>query len=98
MSNILKNSLLIGSGFAGGLIAGCFLSRVSEKEKLQHMIERVEKRLEELNQRSLAMKLKSAEQLQEIRDKLRKELSNPVPDLYKATESLTLEESDLADV
>ncbi len=98
MSNILKNTLLIGSGFASGLVVGCFLTPKSEKERIQQLLERVEASLDELNQKSLNVRVKSGEQLHAIRDKIRKELSSPIPDLYKATEPLTLDIDDLGDV
>jgi hypothetical protein len=42
--------------------------------------------------------MKGNESFQKFRSAVNRELRQPIPDLYKATESLSLDESDLVDV
>lgn len=98
MSNIIKNTLLIGSGFAGGVIAGYLIYPVSKKQRINELLNRAETALDGMNEKSLKLKLKGNESIRKFRSAVNKELRQPIPDLYKATESLSLDESDLVDV
>jgi hypothetical protein len=98
MSHILKNSLLIGSGFATGVIAGYLIYPVSKKQRINELLNRAEAAIDGLNEKSLRLKLKGNESFQKFRSTVNRELRQPIPDLYKATESLSLDESDLVDV
>lgn len=89
--NIVKQSLLIGSGFAGGFLAGFVLSSCKETEAIREQWKKAESAMAKVNS---IVKERTAK-LREINDLLRKELSHPIPDLYQATESLTLSEEEI---
>ena len=89
--NKCKQTLLIGSGFAGGVLAGILLSSKSAIPALENIADRAEgamhKSSEWVQQRN--------RRLIELSRQLKQELAHPVPDLYRATESFALEEEDL---
>lgn len=82
----LKSSLLFGSGFAGGMLAGWLLSSCKNPEAIQNQKEKAEMAIARIN---LIIK-DGTERLRIINERIKKELSEPIPDLYKATETLSL--------
>lgn len=87
----LKSSLLFSSGFAGGVLAGWIFSSYRNPDLLQDQKERAEAALVRFN----TMMKDRTERLRKLNDRLIRELKHPIPDLYRATESLSLDESDL---
>lgn len=87
----IKSSLLFGSGFAGGLVAGWLLSSYQNADILQAQKEKAEMAIARINS---AVK-EGTERLRDINDRVKREISDPIPDLYRATESLTLDEDEL---
>lgn len=87
----MKSSFLFSSGFAGGLLTGFFISSLkkpdifkNQRQSLEGAISRISQAVKEGNER-----------LKELNNQLKKELSHPIPDLYRATESLSLDEEEL---
>jgi|SRR6056297_2308032 len=97
MKHLVKQSILAGSTFAGGVVAGFLMSsRRSEvqkafdttKEKSKTMVDSV---LNRTNQYSKLGKVR----LNTLKTDLAKNFKDPIPDLYKATESLTIDDLEL---
>lgn len=97
MNNLVKQSILAGSSFAGGVVAGFLmgnrradLQKVfdSTKEKSKVIVDSV---LNRTNQYSELGKVR----LNEFKNDLAKNFKDPIPDLYKATESLTTDDLEL---
>lgn len=88
---IMKQTLLIGSSFAGGLVAGYLLSGNSSKSN----VKRVKKRAgDTFNKTGEWIKSRNHD-LQTFSERVRRELRQPIPDLYRATESLSLSEDEI---
>lgn len=87
----LKSSILIGSGFAGGLLTGWFISSCKNPETFRAQKEKAELAVSRIN----SVIKEQTERLREINGRIKKELSHPIPDLYSATESLSLNEDEL---
>lgn len=90
MKNV-KSSLLFSGGFAGGLLAGWVLSSYKKPDSIKNQKERAEMAIARINR----VVKESAERIREINDRLKHEFSHPIPDLYRATESLSLDENEL---
>lgn len=89
--NKFKQTLLISSGFAGGVLAGILLS---SKSKIP-VLENVTGRAEEAMNKSGEWIQQRNRRLRKLSRQLKEELTHPVPDLYRATESFALDEDDL---
>lgn len=87
----LKSSLLFTSGFAGGLLAGWVISSYNKPDSFRNHKERMELAITRVNR---AVR-EGTERIREINDRLKHEFSHPIPDLYKATELLSLDENEL---
>ena len=83
----LKSSLLFG----GGLATGFLLSSYKNPGFLKRQKKRAEIVVERMNQ----LVKEKTERLREINQRLKNELTHPLPDLYSATESFFLEDDDL---
>ena len=87
----LKSSILFGSGFAGGLFAGWAISCLKDPDSFPAQKEKAEQTVTRIS----AVIKEQTERLREINGRIKKELSDPIPDLYRATESLSLNEDEL---
>ncbi|MDZ7758379.1 hypothetical protein [Rhodohalobacter sp.] len=97
MKHLVKQSILAGGTFAGGVVAGFLMgSRRAEvqkafdstKEKSKIMVDSV---LNRTNRYSELGKVR----LNALKTDLAKNFKDPIPDLYKATESLTIDDLEL---
>ncbi|NBC64758.1 MAG: hypothetical protein GVY07_03710 [Bacteroidetes bacterium] len=88
---IAKNMLLLSSGFAGGFLAGCMISTIQTTDQFQSQRKRVETAIS----RFTRVLNESQERLSEVNIRLKREFRHPIPDLYRATESLSLDENEL---
>lgn len=88
---IAKKMLLLSSGFAGGFLAGYMISSVQTSDQFRSQRKRVETAISRFN-RILS---ESQERLSEVNIRLKREFRHPIPDLYGATESLSLDENEL---
>lgn len=88
---IMKQTLLIGSSFAGGLVAGYLLSGNSSNTN----VERVKKRAGDTFDKTGEWIKNRNHDLQSFSEKVKRELRQPIPDLYRATESLSLSEEEI---
>ena len=88
---MMKQTLLIGSSFASGVIAGYLLSGRSSSAT----VERVRVSAGGTFHKTGDWLRQKNRNLQILSEKIKKELSHPIPDLYLATESLALSEEDL---
>lgn len=97
MNNLVKQSILAGGTFAGGMIAGFLMgSKRTEmlavfdaaKEKSRSAIGSAKSRREQFTETGMA-------RLEYLKGEWGNTFKDPIPDLYKATESLTLDELEL---
>jgi len=97
MNNLVKQSILAGSTFAGGVLAGFLMgSRRSEvqkafdttKEKSKIVVDTVLSRTNHYSKRGKV-------HLNTLKTDFAKNFKDPIPDLYKATESLTVDDLEL---
>lgn len=84
------SGLLIGA--AAGIITG---SRLEKSGTMSRILTEAEELETGLIEKSRALKKAIASGAGELSKILRKNLSTPVPDLYKATESLTMSEGEV---
>lgn len=87
----IKSSFLFSSGFAGGLLAGWILSFYRKPDAFRHQKEQAELAISKIN----GMIKDGTKRLQEINERVKKEFTHPIPDLYRATESFSLDEEEL---
>jgi hypothetical protein len=85
---IMKQTLLIGSSFAGGLVAGYLLSGNSK-------LKSVKKRAGDTFDKTGEWVKNRNHDLQTLSERVKRELRQPIPDLYRATESLSLSEEEI---
>lgn len=88
---ISKQMILISSGFAGGFLAGYLISADHKSYQFQEQKKRVEAAISRFSQ----VLKESQVQLREVNSRIKKEFTHPIPDLYRATESLSLDENEL---
>lgn len=93
MKTVLKNTLIAGSSFTGGLLAGFLLSSKKGDATLQVIQEKISDASQWLSNYGRHAAYRSEANLR----KLSSTLKNPLPDLYSATESFCLNEEDLMD-
>lgn len=91
MKTSIKNTLIAGSSFAGGILTGLLLTAKPGRTDIQTIREMLSK--------NAGRWLDSGEEnLHKITQIFKERVSNPLPDLYSATESFCLDEEDLMDV
>ena len=88
---IAKQIILLSSGFTGGFLAGYLMSSYQTTEHFLEQKERIEAAVSRFSQ----VVRESQERLRIVNSKLKREISDPFPDLYRATESLSLDEQEL---
>lgn len=88
---IAKQVILFSSGFAGGFLAGYMVSAYQKSDQFRAQRKRVELAVSRFNR---ALK-ESQERLHEINKRLKREFRHPIPDLYRATETISLDENEL---
>jgi hypothetical protein len=88
---ISKQILLLSGGIASGFLAGYLTSTyLRPNQFLEH-----KKKIEEAISRFSKVLKESQIRLQEVNRRMKKEIIHPIPDLYRATESLSLDENEL---
>lgn len=87
----IKSSLLFSSGFASGLFAGWIVSSYKNPVALQTQKERAEAAIARINN----VVKDGTERLRIMNERFKREFKHPIPDLYRATESLSLDENEL---
>lgn len=97
MSKLVKQSILAGSTFAGGFVAGFLMSR--KRSELQSAIDATMEKSKSVVNSVLNKKSEISEtgkvRLNILKADLAKSFKDPIPDLYKATESLTVDDLEL---
>lgn len=88
---IAKQMILLSSGIAGGFLAGYLMSSYQRSDQFHEQKKRVETAISRFSQ---VMK-ESQLRLREVNSRMKKELTQPIPDLYRATESLSFDENEL---
>ncbi|TVR28817.1 MAG: hypothetical protein EA390_11085 [Balneolaceae bacterium] len=84
MDKSVKNRIFIGGTFAAGMLSGALLSSIPMSQITGRLIGK-SKRVLLKERRGFNVRV----------EKVKRELANPLPDLYKATESLSLSEEEL---
>lgn len=90
----MKNSkqlFLLGSGIAGGFLAGYVVSAFQTSDRIDEQRQRVESFISRFSK----VLRESQVKVRELNNRLKMELKEPIPDLYRATENLSLDESEL---
>lgn len=86
-----KQIILFSSGIASGFLAGYLMSSFQTSDQYQEQRKRVETAISRFNQ-----VLKEGQvRLREVNNRMKEELTHPIPDLYRATESLSFDENEL---
>ena len=88
-------SILAGGAFTAGVIAGLLLDQKAKKEIAEALKTNSDKAEMWLRGHKEFALFRIEKGIKEIKDKLDKNLADPLPDLYKATEELSLEDDDL---
>jgi hypothetical protein len=97
MNNLVKQSILAGSTFAGGVVAGFLMgSKRSEVQKVLDTTKAKSKTVVDtvLNRTNHYSK-RGKVRLNAVKTDLARNFKDPIPDLYKATESLTVDDLEL---
>lgn len=88
-------SIIAGGAFAAGIMAGLLLDP-KVKEAITNALKNSSGKAEQwVNVQKQAALLRIEKGIMEIKEKLDRNLADPLPDLYKATEGLVLDEDDL---
>lgn len=94
----LKQTLIAGSSFAGGILAGFLLnSRADQLQSVKEKIDSTRNWLDRQGTLAIGKSEKSLQKISERLEKIKNSMANPLPDLYSATESFCLDEEDLMD-
>lgn len=97
MSSVMKKSILAGGSFAGGLLAGFILS--SRKDEFNKFVSSAKSLsidwLQSVNENREHITRQGKHKVSSLQKEIRRNLTDPIPDLYKATESMTLDDLDL---
>ena len=88
---IAKQMILLSSGVAGGFLAGYLSSTYQRSGQFREQKKRVEIAISRFNK----VLKESQVRLREVNSRMKKELTQPIPDLYRATESLSFDENEL---
>lgn len=91
MKNSIAKTVLIGSSITGGFVAGMLFSKglsLDYFDKNKHFVGSLREKSKQLNNKRDELK----KSLFTFYDK---NLADPLPDLYKATEGLSLSENEL---
>lgn len=88
---ISKQIILLSGGIAGGFLAGYLTSSYQRPNQFLEQ----KKRIEEAISRFSKVLKESQIRLQKVNGRMKKEITHPIPDLYRATESLSLDENEL---
>lgn len=86
-----KQMIFLSGGIAGGFLAGYLTSSYQRSNPFREQKKRVESAISTF---SRVMK-ESQLRFQEVNSRMKRELAQPIPDLYRATESLSLDENEL---
>lgn len=81
----------MGSSIAGGFLAGYLMSSYQATDQFQEQRKKFETAISRLNQ----VLKESQGRLRELNNRMKKEFRHPIPDLYRATESLSFDENEL---
>lgn len=87
----IKSSFLFSSGFAGGLLTAWILSSYRKPDAFRHQKEHATVAIAKIN----SILKDGTKRLRAINERVKKEFTHPIPDLYRATESLSLGEEEL---
>lgn len=97
MNNIVKQSILAGGTFAGGIVAGFLMG--SKRAEMLAVFDTTKEKSKNVVESALNKKHQFSEsgkhRLNALKTDLAKNFKDPIPDLYKATESLTVDDLEL---
>ena len=93
--NQRRNIIIAGTAFSLGLAAGAALAPLSQRRNLEKLLTQIEHIQWKTQRLSRVMKLRSSKSIRKISGRVKRELRQPIPDLYKATEGLMMNQDDL---
>lgn len=89
--------LAVAGSFAGGLVIGLLLAPKSGKENIDWIARQTDDMTDWIDKKGKEALESTEKQLHSISDNIRTSVKKNIPDLYSATEGLSLEEEDLMD-
>jgi hypothetical protein len=95
MNNRKKQLAVVGGSFIAGMAFGVLSSQYAKKVCEESFKSDKAEVIRELKNQQKEFMLEMNRKLSNFRSRVRKELHEPIPDLYKATEGLTLNEHDV---
>jgi hypothetical protein len=95
MKNRKKELAIAGGSFIAGLAVGVVSSEFLKQFCRESLNSERADAIRELKDQQKEFMLQVNRKLSEFRTRVRKELHDPIPDLYKATENLSLNERDV---
>ncbi len=93
--NQKRNIFIAGTAFSLGVAAGVALAPLSQRRNLENLLTKIEHIQAKTQRLSRVMKLKSSRSARRVSGRVKRELRQPIPDLYKATEGLMMSHDDL---
>ncbi|TVR18670.1 MAG: hypothetical protein EA391_02085 [Balneolaceae bacterium] len=91
-----KNIFISGTAFSLGVAAGVALAPLSQRRNLEKLLRQIEHIQRKTQRLSRVMRLKSSRSVRKVSGRVKSELRQPIPDLYKATEGLMMSHDDLS--
>lgn len=95
MKNRKKELAVAGGSFVAGIAVGVVSSEFLKQFCRESLNSERADAIRELKDHQKEFMLQVNRKLSDFRTRLRKELHDPIPDLYKATESFSLTEGDV---
>lgn len=86
---------LLSGGFAGGLLTGILFTKSVDQKQLEQLLGKIKEAGMLLEKSTHAVRNNTIKRFYDVSERWKKGLSDPVPDLYRATETFTLDEDDL---
>jgi hypothetical protein len=94
MNNSVRLSLAAAIGFGAGLAAG-YLAAKGGRELVKTAVHELDRARSGLSSMQGSLKALCSNALSDISDFVKKNLSDPIPDLYRALDSFDIGEDDL---
>lgn len=95
MKHTLKNLLLFGGGFTSGVAVGYRLYGLKKHKSIEELKSEVARYAGDVKGFQNVLRVRGTDVFNKLSLRWRDELAHPVPDLFKATEDLSLEPDDI---
>lgn len=95
MNQRRKSIFTAGATFSLGVAVGVALAPLKQRRNLENLLLQIEHIQWKTQRLSRVMKLRSSRSIRKVSGRVKRELKQPIPDLYKATEGLMISHDDL---